>query len=558
MATLQYPAPGPVSSATVSLTFNGSANAGLAMQIANALYLASPSGTLSVSTYTGGTSVPVAASGSIQELVLSSTTSGSITVPAASSGAQQVIVITNTAPITIHGTPGLSVIGGGAGNVTIIDPASIVLADQGGSTNYQDLVSVPSADSPYLVGMRDGTETVFASGSGTIQGGAHGKDIINASGAGSGTSNVILTQTTQTGSAAGDTVLTGAGNTTVRSTGSNALIVDGTGTFTENDTGTNDTIQASAAATANVTTGGTSAVVIGGSDTLSVVNTGASNFIAAVSGTVSVTASATASGMVVFGGSGPLTVVDMGTSDTVAGTSGAMAETTGGSDALVYAGNVSSFTGEDTGTTNTIIGSNNSTNVTLAGTSGAFAALAGATSVVASGTGNLVFGGSNTMSVSAAGSTNLTVAGAPRARRSPPAPRRGWLRSARPATWTSWVGRTSPRWSATAWPTPCPPAVAGCCSWRVSRHHVGQLRRHRNHGHGHQCRRGRLRCDVVRCVGLLNHLLQRTGRRAVCRWCRERDAERGPVLESGPFLRRRRHVLAGGRQRERHNHRWDG
>ena len=63
----------------------------------------------------------------------------------------------------------------------IIDPTNIDLGDDGSTTNT-DLVTVTFADTPYST-MRAGTESVVASGSGTIFGGPK-SDLINMTGAG--------------------------------------------------------------------------------------------------------------------------------------------------------------------------------------------------------------------------------------------------------------------------------------------------------------------------------------------------------------------------------------
>ena len=226
----------PGVSSNISLSFTGTANLGLANQIANALAQASADSTLTTVDYDGGSSIPVLPSGSTEELVLSPTVSGSITVPAAASGVTEVLVIQNNLPITIHGSPGLEIIGDGA-NVTIIDPAIIDLGDNGSTTNT-DSVTVTQANSPYIVTMRTGTESVFASGSGTIFGGSK-TDLIDLANAGFGTSNVVVTE-------GSDTVYGGDGAATVtnQSTATNSLDVGGNGSFIVNDLGIGDTIAA--------------------------------------------------------------------------------------------------------------------------------------------------------------------------------------------------------------------------------------------------------------------------------------------------------------------------
>src|SRR5208282_50318 len=105
--------------------------------------------------------------------------------------------------------PGLEVIGGAA-NVTVIDPTYIDLGADGSTTNT-DLVSVTQADTPYVVTMRAGTETVFASGSGTIFGGPK-TDLIDLANAGVGTSNLVVSEAT----GGGDTVYGGLGSVTIQ------------------------------------------------------------------------------------------------------------------------------------------------------------------------------------------------------------------------------------------------------------------------------------------------------------------------------------------------------
>jgi hypothetical protein len=71
-----------VGNSTLSLSFVGSANLGLAHQISNALAQAASSSTLDVVNYTGGP-VPVVPAGDTLELVLNTAVAGQITVPAA-------------------------------------------------------------------------------------------------------------------------------------------------------------------------------------------------------------------------------------------------------------------------------------------------------------------------------------------------------------------------------------------------------------------------------------------------------------------------------------------
>jgi Ca2+-binding RTX toxin-like protein len=315
----------------VPMTVTGTLNAALAQQIASALDTASVNGTLSYATYTGSGSIPTVASGSTQELILPPTLSGSVTIPAASAGVQQILLATNTAPITINGSPNLQILGGGSGNVTISDPASIVLLDNG-ATTYTDAVTVTAADSPYTVAMRSGRETVVATGSGTIAGGSL-KNLIDVSQ--STGSNLIISE-----GSGGDTVFTGSGSTTIEATtaAKGGLYIDGAGSFDDYDQGTADTIVGNAAATASVTIGGSQALVFGGADSLVVVNTGSSNTVSAANSAASVTAAAGSIAFVLFGGTGTLNYVDDGGNDTVAAGTGAMSVTGSGNNLLAFGG----------------------------------------------------------------------------------------------------------------------------------------------------------------------------------------------------------------------------
>src|SRR5580704_8032648 len=168
-----------VGNSTVSLSFVGTANLGLAHQISNALALAASDSTLDVVNYTGGP-VPVVPPGDTLEFLLAPDVAGQITVPAAASGVAEFLVVANTQALTIHGSSSVSIVGGGPGNLNIDDPN---LVDIGGNIGATGTVSMTftSADSPYQVAMGQGFETVNANGSGTITGGT-GPDVINVTG----------------------------------------------------------------------------------------------------------------------------------------------------------------------------------------------------------------------------------------------------------------------------------------------------------------------------------------------------------------------------------------
>src|SRR5580698_7051139 len=168
-----------VGNSTLSLSFVGTANLGLAHQISNALAQAASNSTLDVVNYTGGP-VPSVPAGDTLELVLNSTVSGSITVPAAASGVAEFLVVNNSNALTINGSSSVSIVGGGPGNLTIDDPNVVDIGGGIGATGTV-MMTFSSADSPYQVAMGQGFETVNANGSGTITGGT-GPDVINVTG----------------------------------------------------------------------------------------------------------------------------------------------------------------------------------------------------------------------------------------------------------------------------------------------------------------------------------------------------------------------------------------
>jgi len=288
-----------VGTSTLSLSFVGTANLGLAQQISNALAQAAASSTLDVVNYTGGPLPVIPAGDTTLELVLSSAVSGSITVPAAPSGVAEFLVVSNTQALTIHGSPSVTLVGGGPGSLDIQDPNVIDIGAGIGATGTVSM-TFSSADSPYQVVMGQGFETVNAAGSGTITGGS-GPDVINITGP-------------------NNTIEAGSDGTTVNAVGF-AASIDGTpGNLTVNDQGYLDTITGGANFSAAVTTGGFRASVLGGSGdltTLSEVDTGLRNTIQAGAGTTTVTLEGSFGRT--RGGTGNFTVDDVTANNTIIG-----------------------------------------------------------------------------------------------------------------------------------------------------------------------------------------------------------------------------------------------
>ena len=102
--------PGSKGIVSLSATFDNSYNAALANQIAGLLNVASQSGSLVVTSVSGGKAPAAPTPGKINELLIGSIAGGQLTVP--SGGSQTVVVVTGTQPLTIHGGANVSIIGG--------------------------------------------------------------------------------------------------------------------------------------------------------------------------------------------------------------------------------------------------------------------------------------------------------------------------------------------------------------------------------------------------------------------------------------------------------------
>jgi Ca2+-binding RTX toxin-like protein len=402
-ATGTVTVPGP--SGTIVLTFTGTANLGLAQQIANALAAASTNSTLTVVNYTGGSTIPPAAPGTTEELVLNAT--GSVTIPAAASGVTEILVLPDTVgPVTIHGNSNLEIVGGN-GNITVIDPFILDLGGTNTSTGA-DAVTVTAADSPYLVmGGPGAVESITGLGSGTIYGGVGG-DLINLTG--SSGSNLVISTASVPGF--GDTVFAGSGTTTVDNVvgSAGAYDIGGLGSMSVDDLGTNDTI---AVRLGNVaaTLGGSGALVYGGVGNLSILDTAAGSTIDG--GTGGLTATIAGSNDLVFSGAATSQLDLAGSSGaTIIGDTGAITVTAGSaSNALVY--------GPTSGGGMDFIGGSGSASVfgqagsdTITGGSGPLLAVAGANEtmdVTGGGAGTTLFAGSGGSDITYAGTTGALV-----------------------------------------------------------------------------------------------------------------------------------------------------
>jgi len=329
--------PGPSSNGTpagsISLSFIGTANLTVAKQISDALAAASGGGTLYSTTYSGGAVPTVTPGDTTEELVLGAGVTGAITVPAAASGVAEILVIPTdvTGPVTIYGNPGLQITGGN-GNITVIDPAVV---DFGGNstTNAPNAVTLTSADSPYTVVAGPGAvETVYGIGPGLstsyIYGGVSG-DLINLTGA---TGNYVVTSE----AALGDTVFAGSGNVTIDNLSASHDAIDqgAFGALTVDDAGTGDSIS-TGFGTAVVTAAGIDGQISGfGEITVNAAGGTGDTVAFGIGGTFY--SSASSSGSMVFSDFGNVSVnASNTTSDTIIGDTGSLTVNAGNAASLL-------------------------------------------------------------------------------------------------------------------------------------------------------------------------------------------------------------------------------
>jgi Ca2+-binding RTX toxin-like protein len=402
----------PGSASTPTLSFVGSSNVGLAQQIAASLAAAATSGLLEVINYTGGSTIPTETPGTTEELAYSPTVPGSITIPAAASGVNEVLVVDNTAPVTIHGNPSVSILGGT--NVTIIDPNFVGL---GGivTTTAADAVTITAANSGSTISMGYGNESVVAlSSADTIFGGSDTAGNFYLQDA--GTDDVIVTgfgNASVTAAGSGAVVFGNTGPVYVDAAGGAGNTVDfgvGGGTFLSSSASSADTIFAGVASVTVNAGNSFNDVIIGDTGALAVNAASASNLL--VFGPIS------GPGMDFVGGSGSATVVGQAGSDTISGGSGSLEIVTGPNETLAASGR----------SVGTILFGNVNTDVIFTGSTGSllYAADLGNETINASGSGsnnvfwggpdsagsNLIVGGSGNDLLAAGSGTDTLTGGA--------------------------------------------------------------------------------------------------------------------------------------------------
>ena len=283
----------------ISETFGNPNNTALAQHIANALAGALNAGNLNISV-ASSTSVgpPPSNPGGVNELIIN--TGGDYTVPGGSPGSPDwVVILDSTAPVTIHGSPNMTV-WGGLNTDTIVDPAAIALSETAG-----DAVVTVSGTGDILAG-NNANDTLTASGNGASIAGGFGTNALFAL----GSNDTVSAQGTS------DTLFGGSGGSTflISSVATNERVVGGSGALTVSDAGVGSTIFGGSGAL-DVTTSGSLASVIGSSGAISALDKGTSDTI--FGGTGAVSATLAGSGAFVAGGLGALSVTDNGISDTI-------------------------------------------------------------------------------------------------------------------------------------------------------------------------------------------------------------------------------------------------
>ena len=170
MPSVTVPGPG---GSTITTTYNNAVGNSVAQQIANALAMASQTGSLSITSVSGSTTPPPPTPGVLNELVLGSVTGGQITIPSGPAGTTGYVVGLTGAARDHHGRPNTTIVGG-SGNVTVIDPATIVVSDVSISVpGGNDILSLTAADAGAIAIGNSGNDTIAALGfAQSIDGGA--------------------------------------------------------------------------------------------------------------------------------------------------------------------------------------------------------------------------------------------------------------------------------------------------------------------------------------------------------------------------------------------------
>jgi Ca2+-binding RTX toxin-like protein len=356
----------------LAASFNNPANAALATSIANLLLAANTAGKLEIASISGGGTVLAPDTiHSVHELLIEG--GGTYNVPAG-----WVVVDATSAPVTLNGTPSITVLGGGS-QLTLNDPGEVVVGDFNSVTSGSaDVLNLTAADT--------GAKAV----------GNNGNDTLSAAGG---------TQTITSGT--GTNLLTATGNLdAIISNGAGDIVnADGTNGFVS-VAGAGSKVFAGAAATTMLGGGKGDVYFLGSAGKQEFLNTGGSGTVfggnsglATVFGSFGVTPGAD----LVIGGTGDLILATGGSNDTVLGSGattvfGSFGGTTGND--VIFGGN---------GAMEVATGASNDT--IFAGTAAGQTVFGGFDSVAANDGNSIIHGGANALEVATGGSSDTVYAG---------------------------------------------------------------------------------------------------------------------------------------------------
>lgn len=421
MASVTVPGTGG-SEISISAVYNNTSNNLVAQQIAGLLANAASLSSLSITSVSGSGTIPPPAVGTVNELLLGTVTGGQVTIPSSGS-AGYVVVYDSSAPITIHGSPNTTVLGG-SGNITIIDPVNLVVGDVNASTpGGNDTLILTSSDSKSSATGNNGNDTIAAAGNDDTITSGTGHNILSST----GLTNIINSFGTDSIVSSGDAAsITGSNlNDTIKASGTSTTIVGGTGQNLISATGASNSITAAVGTDSIIASGDGTAIGLGtGFTAVTLTGAGVSQTVFGGGGLFTVLDDAistsanpseigfsttelssgvvtlTGSNIAVFTGIGAASVVDNGTADSVGGFTGALAVTQSGAGSQVF-GNAGGVTALMSGNNESLNGGNKLGNVvaTITGADAVVGASNGATNLSISGAGAIVNGNVGILSI---------------------------------------------------------------------------------------------------------------------------------------------------------------
>ncbi len=390
------------SDVTVDLVGTAGGPAPLAAILASAVQVlaigSTPADNDTVAVSPDGSSFPAPVIGDTNEAVVTDPTAGgTLTLPAGyqaeflGGSSNVTLQDTDVGNAVLVGNTGDDVLIGGAANDSIVAGNGNNTLEGGSGTialvagDGNDSITT-SADSTYAVTLGGGTDTVFASGSGTITGGS-GSDLIDASSTGPSDSDTIVSQ------------------------GMQGSVLGGAGALTVLEQGAHDTIQAGSGAT-TVTLNGSFGRARGGTGNFTVLDQTASNtVIGGTAGTMFVTVGAAASDGDVFGRAGNTNIVDLGADALIGAGGGTSAVSIGGAGTQLYGASPPGGTlNVSIGAANALVfGLGDNTTVDASNAAATGARVFGGFSSIAADNGTLLIQGGADSLLAVTGGSNATI-----------------------------------------------------------------------------------------------------------------------------------------------------